>query len=214
MRARFLYGFGLGLVGLGLLTSFAGCHVPNPRHGLIFRGDWSLEINRIPWMAQRGGDGYQQPSVPCDPWSIEGDSCQSFTGKVKILPETPEICNDIACVADKCNSAVNCLAEPSTTKASPARHYPQLARPPTGGGNSRFLPVPTRPVFKPRAVSLPGGGTNSIVEMPISVEQVDLFASQPQLKLQYPDEAANSLSPSPKVILPLSVNPASNRSSP
>lgn len=183
MRARFLYGLGLGLVALGLLTSFAGCHAPNPRHGFIFRGDWSLELNRIPWMAGRGADGYQQPSAPCDYGPNLDDSCQSDTCQTMISPDMTQICTDNTCVVRKCNPAIKCLAKPCIAKSSPAFHQPQLARTPSGGGNSRFLPVPTRPVFSRRT-----DGTNSIVEMPIAAEQADVFNSSPTLKLQIPEE--------------------------
>jgi hypothetical protein len=44
-----------------LLPTSAGClHLP-VRHGMILKGDWSLEMNRIPWLKGRDNT-YQEPS--------------------------------------------------------------------------------------------------------------------------------------------------------
>ena len=62
---------GSGLCGMGkigvfvvaccLLLTTVGCMRLPIRHGMIVKGDWSLELNRIPWM--KGRDNvYQQPS--------------------------------------------------------------------------------------------------------------------------------------------------------
>lgn len=181
MRARFLYGLGLSLIGFGLLTSLSGCLAPNPRHGLIIRGDWSLELNRVPWTAKRGADGYQQHCTACDCSTNASDSCQ---GEVCVEDMTScmddpcddSACDDLACTVQKCHPAMRCLAKPCIAKASPALHSPQPARTPSGGGHSRFFPVPTRPAFSPR-----GGDENSIRLTPIpSPEVIQLPAnSQP-----------------------------------
>ena len=66
---------GAGLWGMGrigvfaviccLLPTSAGClHLP-VRHGMILKGDWSLEMNRIPWLKGRD-NAYQDPSG-CEP---------------------------------------------------------------------------------------------------------------------------------------------------
>ncbi len=166
VRTRFLYGLGLGLIGLGLLTSLGGCHVPNPRHGIIFRGDWTLELNRVPWMAERGGDSYQQPSTPCDSCPSVGDSCQSERSKANMAPGISEVCD-----GDNCNPALHCVVKPCLSQSFPAPYPPQMSKAPSGGGHSRFFPVPTRPAFSRRAVGPRGGGTNSIGQVPIPVGQ-------------------------------------------
>src|SRR5512139_544171 len=37
-------------VGCLLLPGWLGCVWPVDRHGVILRGDWSLELNRVPWL--------------------------------------------------------------------------------------------------------------------------------------------------------------------
>ena len=58
-------------LGCCLIVACVGCH-PRPRHGLILRGDFAVELNRIPWLKERGAD-YQYPGpggaecgAPCD----------------------------------------------------------------------------------------------------------------------------------------------------
>lgn len=54
-----------GLVALlGLVMSAGGCfHIPT-RHGVILRGDWSLELNRAPWLAGRESTYQESSSQP------------------------------------------------------------------------------------------------------------------------------------------------------
>ncbi len=66
-----------------------------------------------------------------------------------------------------------------------------------GGGSARFFPVPTKPAFSPRV-----DAANSIVEVPISNEQSDSFASAPSLKLQEPSDEANPPAINPEVVPP------------
>ncbi len=54
-------------VGYCLILACSGCRCPNPRHGVIVRGDFSLELNRIPWMKKRGTE-YQECSA-------QGEGC-------------------------------------------------------------------------------------------------------------------------------------------
>ena len=187
MRARLLYGFGLGLIGLGLLTSFSGCHMPNPRHGLVFRGDWTLELNRVPWMADRGLGEYQQPCAPCD---VSGQG-----GCVKAKP-SPGL-EETACVRQQCKPPMGCLAKPCIAKSCPALHSSHSGGPPMGGGSPRFFPVPTKPVFSPRV-----DAANSIIEVPVSDAQSDSFASAPSLKLQDPGGEGNPPAINPEVVPP------------
>ncbi len=191
MRARFLHDLGLGLVALGLLTFLGGCHAPNPRHGIIFRGDWSLELNRIPWMAERGGDGYQQPSEPCDSRASMDDSCQNEACKAKMAPGITEACDYDTFVAHKFNPRLRCLVKPCFAQSSSAIHPPYMPSVPSGGGNSRFFPVPTRPVFSPRGGGPQGNGTNSIGQVPIPASQLDSLNISPSRSITPPDETTN-----------------------
>ena len=199
MRTRFLYGLGLGLIGLGLLTSLGGCHVPNPRHGIVFRGDWTLELNRVPWMAERGGDSYQQPFTSCD-------SCQSETN-IGIS----EVCDDNTCVAHNCNPGLGCSVKPCLSQSLPA---PQMSNASSGGGHSRFFPVPTRPAFSPRAVGPRGGGTNSIGQASIPAGQPGSRTISLSLSLPNPDEAADLPGPGLKIIPGPKVVPSPTESNP
>ena len=57
----------IGLVAIAclLLAMSVGCNLcARPRHGLIVRGDWSFELNRVPWLARRAAEdspGQHQP---------------------------------------------------------------------------------------------------------------------------------------------------------
>lgn len=122
--------------------SATGCRHMNPRHGLIFRGDWSLEINRIPWMASHN-DCYQMPSAPCaDP------GCP---------PCGPDGCAvDPCCVANPCGGdscgRPGCGHRGCRAGADGGLGAPPSDEPPCVdyGNHPRFHPVPTKPVFSPR----------------------------------------------------------------
>ena len=43
-----------------LVVCSGGCF--RPRHGVIVRGDWSLEMNRVPWLVSRT-DAHEECSV-------------------------------------------------------------------------------------------------------------------------------------------------------
>lgn len=135
MCTRSFRVLGLGLICMGLFATFGGCCVPQAGHGFVIHGDWSLELNRIPWMAERGA-GYQEPAATCDPCQAEcpGDCALSKSG----------------------NPTIKCLSKPGFAEAAPATHSAATA----GAGRSRFFPVPTRPVFSKR-----GGSLATIKEM-------------------------------------------------
>lgn len=133
VRARSFRSLGLGLICLGLFTTLGGCCVPRAGRGFIIHGDWSLELNRIPWMAERGA-GYQELAATCDPCQAEcpGDCALSKSG----------------------NPTIKCLSKPGFAEAAPAAHSAATAASAAGAGRSRFFPVPTRPVFSKRGGSL------------------------------------------------------------
>ena len=142
---------GTVLVGCCLVVACLGCR-PIQRHGLILRGDWSLECNRTPWLKNRevtlqessgGGPGCGnafgeefggQPPFPTEaPVQIEGQQ----TGYVS--PGVPGSCN-------RCGTAMfgnrvcrTCGKRGQSAKAA-VGYY----------NHPRFHPVPTRPVFAPR----------------------------------------------------------------
>jgi len=133
-----------------LLLTCAGCCGLRPRHGLIVRGDWSLELNRIPWLASRGGE-YQAPGAPC--LSGETMSPADAGQGASVLPAVAQMCGP-QCVGQMCNHR--------GTRRSPVA----VAKPAAGPGyhnHPRFHPVPSQPVFSPRADRFPSvsGGTSS-----------------------------------------------------
>lgn len=119
---------------LGALTVTAGCY--RPMHGLILRGDWSLELNRIPWINSRTvisddqADSATATAVPigtqsCSAPDAEGVSCgQGKHGRL--------ICS------------APWQSRPSATAAIMPAAGPQMVPP---AEPSRFHPVPTGPVF-------------------------------------------------------------------
>ena len=108
-----------------LLPTFVGCMRFPVRHGVIVKGDWSLEMNRIPWMKSRD-NVYQQASDP----GIPQDLCVPAV-------DSPFACNGdgipsgrtLACGRGGCGSVATC--------ESPVGYR----------AHARFHPVPTRPVF-------------------------------------------------------------------
>jgi len=119
---------GLVAVGCCLILVMNGCGFTRPRHGLILRGDWSLEMNRIPWIAQRNLD-YQQP--------VTGDCIES--GVCGETPPQGEACAVPCGEAASCAPRGRCKAGPKMQDAC----VDYLNHP-------RFHPVPTKPVFSPR----------------------------------------------------------------
>jgi hypothetical protein len=134
----------VGRIILGglLLVAFSGCGCwPRPRHGVIIRGDWSLELNRIPWLASRD-DTYQEPfSVVADcatdcPQTGEASAGLTTGGPPAARPSPGET----SCRTRRCRTCGQ------LTCAGPVQ--------PNGAKeeylHSRFHPVPTRPVFSTR----------------------------------------------------------------
>lgn len=128
------------LVTAAVLVSGSGCGLYNPRHGMILRGDWSLELNRVPWLNSRTqsydevGEGCSAPGMLLEPPAAPG-SCANASG-------APVPCPTQA-VAHRCPPApLRCLA-------CERSHFASATPPPQQVAHSRFHPVPTRPVFTP-----------------------------------------------------------------
>ena len=130
------------LTAASAVVSSGGCGIYNPRHGMILRGDWSLEMNRVPWLNSR-----TQSYDEVGPWRLQrrrdpaaagrtGKAASRYRGmRVRAAPKWwPTV------------------ARRRPWSAAPVRgrmgRAPRL-RPPQQVAHSRFHPVPTRPVFTP-----------------------------------------------------------------
>jgi hypothetical protein len=123
---------GMGRIGVliaacCLLSTAMGCMRLPIRHGMIVKGDWSLEMNRIPWM--KGRDNvYQQPS-----------EC----GTIQNMCAT-EVDSPFATSAMRIPSPLSTAHRCSNPGCGSAAHGES-----TVGyqAHARFHPVPTRSVF-------------------------------------------------------------------
>ncbi len=123
----------------GLLATGSGCGICNPRHGMLLRGDWSLELNRVPWLNSRTqsydevGEGCDQGTMVQPPMSPQG--CVDTSGAPVACPTQPV--------------AHSCQPGPLACRMCSGSRADGRAAPPQRGAHSRFHPVPTRPVFTP-----------------------------------------------------------------
>jgi len=110
-----------------LLPTTVGCMRLPVRHGVIVKGDWSLELNRIPWL--KGRDNvYQQPHVCETPQNVCATEIDSpfVTNSARISSPLSTVCH---CGNAGCGAAAQC----ESTVGYQA--------------HARFHPVPTRSVF-------------------------------------------------------------------
>ena len=126
------------VVGCCLLTTTVGCMRLPIRHGMIVKGDWSLEMNRIPWMKGRGDD-YQQPSECGMATSVCATEVDS-----PFVAGAPQLATRAHCGAPGCGS--------SAQNQAVSYH-----------NHARFHPVPTRSVFSTDAAM---GGAPSPATFP------------------------------------------------
>ena len=122
------------IVGCCLLVTCLGCRCPRPRHGLILRGDWSLELNRLPW--RNGGSGtcatrQGAEAEPFGPYLPGGDIPQEALPRAGQRLGPRSACGNCGGVLEGVG------AERSVVQAGYHNH-------------PRFHPVPTRPAFLPR----------------------------------------------------------------
>ena len=106
------------LLGCALLLVVTGCCY-RPRHGVVVRGDWSLELNRVPWLVNRT-QSLGEYSVPRDGCLADGAPMGPAAG--------PGHCS-------RCGRLLGGGAAQPDGEAGCQAH-------------SRFHPVPTRPVFQ------------------------------------------------------------------
>lgn len=121
----------------------AGCI---PGRGYLLRGDWSLELNRVPWIGSRTeaydekGTGRSDVLMGCDgPLSLEMGSCGSCGAALGHGPAH--------------------TAHPMVPPTAPAAGAGEGDLGDAGLGSSPFHPVPTQPVFSRRTVGCLGGGS-------------------------------------------------------
>ena len=136
-----------------LLVTCAGCQFcARPPHGLTVRGDWSLEVNRVPWLSSR---------AKLDDECSQG-GC-GFSTECLVEDEIPAGCE----IPSGCTSGTPMVAPPGPDDLSRPKSKHEacpicrgLGHGPFGGSlqpaaampyrHSRFHPVPTRPVFRPQ----------------------------------------------------------------
>lgn len=139
MKKYFTTGF-LAVVALASTLGSAGCCCQ--RKGIVLRGDWSFELNRVPHMRSNGP-------------TYSGDACTMS-------------CDEYSCTSCDDGSCVGCRSGGQAGGRSGGGYYesvpggagssggyesgaPMPAPPqPTPAAQSRFHPVPTRPVFEPQ----------------------------------------------------------------
>lgn len=143
-------------LGYCLVLACSGCAYQRPRHGFIVRGDWSLELNRVPWLKGR-------PTV-CQECSGPGEectpACRPVPGCEEALPAKPA---EEAPSPGQADSQIPWPPETDEASAAAApgdregicstcggRGLPLLAGVvPAGYIHPRFHPVPLQPVFYP-----------------------------------------------------------------
>jgi len=168
--------FGALLSGL-LLATASGC-INRARHGLILRGDWTLEMNRIPWMQDRST--YQPITVnsPCADRVYQADTIPLDVtpepSAVRPAPRQRELVEPVP--PDHAVEATSVEMPLSRGPAQVVRALFGKRKAPCGmcsthgvllseqhsvspdepgrrgvsRGVARFFPVPTRPAFAPR----------------------------------------------------------------
>lgn len=136
----------IAVFGFALAAACTGCLTPK---GFILRGDWSVEMNRLPWMAGHGAE-YET----CDESGDRDESCDhdhAGPGNER-KPPLPLDSSPEEPVAPG-------LHEPDDDRADASHASAALAPAP------RFHPVPTRPVLESRgkrrvaAADIPERGT-------------------------------------------------------
>lgn len=121
----------------------AGCGYQRPRHGFILRGDWSLELNRVPWLASHG------PLYQC--------SCPSCGTR-------PSASGPVVVGSDPCGYACSgdgCLDGGCIHNPGPAAQADESTHP-------KFHAVPTRPAFSPPTETYYPGGQQLGPDQPMS----------------------------------------------
>ena len=172
---------GVFVVACCLLPTTVGCMRFPVRHGMIVKGDWSLEMNRIPWMKSRGNAYQQAPEAGTTQNMCVAEIDSPFAaGGARIPSGLP-----MACGKGGCGSAAQC----ESTVGYQA--------------HARFHPVPTRSVFaneptfapttseQTRPVTLPPAGrTPKLIEPPPLPPETEVIPAPPASPETPKDQAA------------------------
>lgn len=132
----------LAAVAATVLASSSGCVRYRPRYGVILRGDWSLEMNRVPWLGNRTQAYEEATQGSCEPAA----SCEAVEPAPALNSNT---------VPTSCDGTASSPSESYQTCGLGARFLGGrlLARPALPVQTTaparfpRFHPVPTQPVF-------------------------------------------------------------------
>ncbi|RMF93858.1 MAG: hypothetical protein D6741_13205 [Planctomycetota bacterium] len=155
------------LVAATASTSLGCCYV-RPMHGLILRGDWSLEVNRVPWINQRTVNS-NDAAYTCGP-AVVSESTVS---------PTPAQGETTATVAPTAYHTRRCL------RCAGSRVQPAVAAEPAGvaaaAEPAKFHPVPTAPVFHPEQSSSGGKNDSSADSAPASSSPQTAPPSAPEI---------------------------------
>jgi hypothetical protein len=155
------------LLATSLIVPCLGCGCYSARHGLILRGDWSFEINRVPWLAGRS-IAHQE--------TTEGECAVSEGGCGEVPPG--------GCGPAGGGSPTPAAVYPGPggvgcRTVGPGARCAQMGR--AGGANAgasqagyynhpRFHPVPTHPVFSPDGQLAAAPGPMVIPEADIELQ--------------------------------------------
>lgn len=148
--------YAFALVALAAATSVGCCCT---RKGLVLRGDWSLELNRVPHMRSNGPTYDADCSAPsctsCTSGSCSCSDCLSSSGGQEF--------GAVNGSGDRCfvhaGRAVGGMArggyygEEGEYGDAYAGGENYVQHDPAAPAFSRFHPVPTRPVFEPQPVA-------------------------------------------------------------
>lgn len=139
MKTYFTTGL-LASVVLASTLGSAGCCCQ--RKGIVLRGDWSLELNRVPHMRSNGP-------------TYSGDACTTSCEEYSCTS-----CDDGSCIGCRSGGRAGGMHGADCYESVPggaggSRGHDagsQMPAPPqpTPAAQSRFHPVPTRPVFEPQ----------------------------------------------------------------
>jgi len=154
------------VVGCCLASCCWGCHFPRARHGVILRGDWSVELNRVPWLTGRpSAQEICSPSaeecgpgvaIPAQIPTVPAEDASNAAGPEPVAYETP--CPPGGCVGPF-SGGLRRLCRKCGKPEPPAHAVVGYHNHP------RFHPVPTCPVFSPRTDD-PGVVTVESVSQP------------------------------------------------
>lgn len=133
MRMHFKYSYRLSAVVILATLASGGCCCFQ-RKGLVLRGDWSLELNRVPHMTSNGPTyGGECCSTDC------ATTCTTAGGS--------------GCHCSACMNRYGAAGyDPAAGGGSYGPEGEGMPAPPepSPAAQSRFHPVPTRPVFEPQ----------------------------------------------------------------